>query len=584
MCAGKRENSLPAGRKNSKSFNRWPKKSWAKWLFAVTGLAAMIWFLIRVLPKPSRATYPCQRAAFPLASAFIAYILGLFGTAVAFRKAKRHIRQSRFVLAGICIIVGLASAWLTIGVNLNQVIAEEATAKKAADKPFVPIDPPNKPMGVAKGIFPGRVVWVHDPDATNWNSAWNERTDIFYWDEKYTNPVVVERMMSSALCCLTGEKTDKGVWDALFKYFNRTHNKGDVGYTKGEKIVIKPNLVEGRRHNDYDNYADLSPQILLGLLKQLVQQAGVPQNCITVCESSRYISDKFIDRCYALFPNVTYAETNYYDEAGFNDVNTDPRRPAVKPTEKDMIFYSGVNIKNDNKPIPNDKLPVPFVEADYAINLAIMKPHGSAVITLCGKNWYGCFCRKPGSQEKRSNAHHYLSAGRLREYGQYRVLVDLMGHEHLGGKTMLFIVDGLWGFPGPHGEGSEPKKWDCPPFNGDYPSSIFMSQDHVAIDSVGFDFLRTEFVDKMVGAPDDYLHEAALADKPPSGTFYDPHRPIGHPKAARLASLGVHEHWNNHIDKKYSRNLGKGEGIELVKCGTAAAKSNIEDRKVGKGG
>jgi len=31
-----------------------------------------------------------------------------------------------------------------------------------------------------------------------------------------------------------------------------------------------------------------------------------------------------------------------------------------------------------------------------------------------------------------------------------------------------------------------------------------------------------------------------------------------------LGSLGVHEHWNNAADKKYSRNLGKGAGIELV--------------------
>jgi hypothetical protein len=33
--------------------------------FLAAGLLALAWFLIRVLPKPSRATYPCQRAAFP---------------------------------------------------------------------------------------------------------------------------------------------------------------------------------------------------------------------------------------------------------------------------------------------------------------------------------------------------------------------------------------------------------------------------------------------------------------------------------------------------------------------------------------
>jgi hypothetical protein len=32
-----------------------------------------------------------------------------------------------------------------------------------------------------------------------------------------------------------------------------------------------------------------------------------------------------------------------------------------------------------------------------------------------------------------------------------------------------------------------------------------------------------------------------------------------------MPSLGVHEHWNNPTDMQYSRNLGTGEGIELVK-------------------
>jgi hypothetical protein len=64
----------------------------------------------------------------------------------------------------------------------------------------------------------------------------------------------------------------------------------------------------------------------------------------------------------------------------------------------------------------------------------------------------------------------------------------------------------------------------------------------------------------MSGA-DDYLHEAAQADNPPSGTFYDPDHATG---VTRLASLGVHEHWNNARDRQYSRNLGTGKGIELL--------------------
>ena len=83
----------------------------------------------------------------------------------------------------------------------------------------------------------------------------------------------------------------------------------------------------------------------------------------------------------------------------------------------------------------------------------------------------------------------------------------------------------------------------------------------MAIDSVGFDFLAAEWPEFARKGVDDYLHEAALANNPPSGTFYDPNHAVA---TKRLPSLGVHEHWNNAQEKKYSRNLGTGEGIELV--------------------
>jgi hypothetical protein len=101
---------------------------------------------------------------------------------------------------------------------------------------------------------------------------------------------------------------------------------------------------------------------------------------------------------------------------------------------------------------------------------------------------------------------------------------------------------------------------------------LFISQDPVAIDSVCYDFLLNEWPnivnygaqtpglgDDLQGGAEDYLHEAAEANNPASGTFYDPGK-----TGVRLASLGVHEHWNNPINKQYSRNLGTGQGIELV--------------------
>ena len=43
-------------------------------LFPIIGLASLIWFLVRVVPKPSRAGYPCQRVAAPLAGAAIVWL------------------------------------------------------------------------------------------------------------------------------------------------------------------------------------------------------------------------------------------------------------------------------------------------------------------------------------------------------------------------------------------------------------------------------------------------------------------------------------------------------------------------------
>jgi len=41
---------------------------------------------------------------------------------------------------------------------------------------------PLKPMGEAKGLKPGRVAWVHDPEATNWKGP----GDGHWWDPSHT--------------------------------------------------------------------------------------------------------------------------------------------------------------------------------------------------------------------------------------------------------------------------------------------------------------------------------------------------------------------------------------------------------------
>ncbi|HPY01405.1 MAG TPA: hypothetical protein PKV04_08540, partial [Candidatus Marinimicrobia bacterium] len=136
-----------------------PLSGWSKLLFPITGLLALIWVVVRVLPKPTRATYPCMRVAMPLASGFIVYLIGVIASATAFMKAKKMLAKSRYILATGFVILGLLASLLIFHNSRETAYATYATIEHEA----------NIPIGTAKGIFPGRVVWVYNPDATNEN-------------------------------------------------------------------------------------------------------------------------------------------------------------------------------------------------------------------------------------------------------------------------------------------------------------------------------------------------------------------------------------------------------------------------------
>jgi len=44
--------------------------SHTKLAFLIIGIGSTVWFLMRVIPKPTRAGYPCMKAAAPIMSGF----------------------------------------------------------------------------------------------------------------------------------------------------------------------------------------------------------------------------------------------------------------------------------------------------------------------------------------------------------------------------------------------------------------------------------------------------------------------------------------------------------------------------------
>jgi hypothetical protein len=564
----------PAKLRDWVKIRRFP--SWL--LFIIIGIISTIWFIIRVVPKPSRASYPCMRVAAPFMSGFVLYLLAVGGFTIASRKTKLKILNVRY-LATILLVTSVVVA-MAISPSQNTNGSQNKSLKTGPD------DGPNQPIGKGIGVNPGRVIWVWDPKATKAECI---NTFEFYKPEN-TNQSVVNRMVVDAVKRLGGKTNLYESWDALFHSFNFRKNKVDKGYTTGEKIFIKinqgtanANIRQDGRINGYYfsksltetegakngilGTCETNPGIVLEILRELVNVVGVEQKDISIGDPISHIFGHNYEAWSTEFPDVVYA-----DRSSINFGRT-----LIAPTSKELIFYSDKT--------QNDKLYDIIENADYMINIANLKPHGRAGISLTAKNHFG-------SQGRNSAFHlHYslispVSLGNPSNdgYHKYRVLVDMMGSKYLGQNTILFIIDGLYG--GGSNETKVPVKYLMSPFNNDWTNSIFISQDQVALESVCFDFLRTEWngINKHnpanntyesipnVNGVDDYLHQAADPANWPNGLTYDPDN-SGKP----LGSLGIHEHWNNSENKQYSRNLGHSNGIELISIPDTLVKREVSE-------
>ena len=142
----------------------WGNFKTSKTYLFIVGISATLWFLIRVIPKPSRAAYPCMQAAAPLMSSFVIYLLAISASMYSFKKFKQAFHKSRYLLGSVFLLFAIISVSAII---LNDNKTAVANMLNPVDNTF-PVES-NQPIGVAQGLFPGRVVWAHDENATNEN-------------------------------------------------------------------------------------------------------------------------------------------------------------------------------------------------------------------------------------------------------------------------------------------------------------------------------------------------------------------------------------------------------------------------------
>jgi hypothetical protein len=517
----------------------WEKMhGWKGIWFHIAGIIAIVWFLIRVVPKPQRAQYPCQQVAMSISLGYIAFwSILLTGLVVWLRTAKTKFAKTLpTMFVGFLLIFSITGAVFATNYFQNQ----QPTATS-----WDPI--PKQPMGTGVGINPGRVVWVWNPNATEQNLVGD------WWEEANNNQDVLDQMVSTGIQDLTGSPTDSEAWNAIFRYFNEVHGNGDIGYQPGEKIAIKINLNNalggiGDPYVKEDNDRDASPYVIKALLRQLVNVVGVPQEDITIFDASRPIVNCLYNRIYyETYPAdhlvEEFANIHYVDSLGGAT-----GREQVIPSST-MIHFSDGLLRT---------LPTCVVDAKYIINIPLLKRHPiNSGVTLSGKNFFGSFI------EPVADLHPYHISGLT--MGNPAPQVDLLAYEHLGGKTLLFLGDGTYGTKVDH---KTIAKFLMYPFNDDWTNSLFFSQDPVALDSVMYDFLLTEGTNPIEGSQN-YLHQAAV----PPENVYDPEG-----DGIYLSqSLGVHEHWDRTVDIFSSeRYVGlSGNGIDYHTSGEEFVRPGI---------
>lgn len=559
---------------------QWALKFPIKLVSIAIGIASTIWFLFRVIPKPSRAGYPCMRAAFPFMSTFVIWLVSVSGSVLLLKKSIYWLKKHKYLAAAGVAIIGVVMAMVAIVQDTRNSYAIEALS--AIELP----DAPNSPMGTSYGIFPGRVVWAYNPAATN-SDCPNTMADSYYLP-KNNNQDTINKMADDVVKTLSGKATVKTSWDAIMKDFNKRKTGVEKGYSEGETIFIKINNGQAGWAIDMKTMAEsrtrepisgTTPSTLLAFVRQLVDSCGIPQNKILIGEPMTHVYKHTYDVIHAAYPDVVILDKEDHSDLG---------RTTSTGWSDTIIYYS-----DKGKYMPDgisDVIMKEMNDANYMINIAALKGHARAGITLGAKNHlgshgyhgkrygWGTFYLHTGLVATKDNDD--LSNVEATKYNRYRVTVDMMGHEKLGLNTVLFVVDGLWG-------GTEAiekaVKWQSAPFNNSWPNSLLVAQDQVAIESVCLDFLRAEakvnptFKNRpLFPAVDDYLHQAADKENWPTDIVYDPEgdgKPIP-------VSLGVHEHWNNATDKQYTQNLtALGSGIDLVSIPQTMVKNSKKSEK-----
>jgi hypothetical protein len=344
--------------------------------------------------------------------------------------------------------------------------ADPSTSSLSAPLDFAVAAVSNSPIGIARGIFPGRVAWVYNPNAAKWTGSGN------YWAPSVNPQAEYDKAFTAGIICLSGGSSEADGWDRIFKWFNNDHGRPGTGYQPGDKIAIKINQNNTPWSGaDHGNNINANPQSALACVRSLVN-AGVPQGDIWIGDPSRAVTDNVFNAIHNAYPNV-----NVVDYFGNNGRVTTGVTGGAFPNSYGF---------------PNAQCTC-FYNARYIIDMPLMKGHGDPCVTFGAKNFYGSMGIY--NDWTKNSPHPEISDNSM---------AAIMTNGNFGGKVVLWCMDAM--YPTYELDQTPVLNWSESPFNGKPVSSFIMSLDGCAEESVSLDFFQSHYGG---GWSDGYMRIAA---------------------------------------------------------------------------
>lgn len=305
----------------------------------------------------------------------------------------------------------------------------------------------------------------------------------------------LNKVLEEGLINFTGKNDVKSAWLDIL-----------VNYRSGDRIAIKPNF---NSLNHGLKYTITSPQLINTVVKQLVDIVKVQPQNIYVYDLCKEITHDIV-RNSIRYP-VQYVEST--DSRTLIEKIKLRLRYGPAAADRSTEIEMRENILDEAGNRLQCYIPRVIVQAQHLINMPLLTNHIYIVNSGAMKNHYGTV--------RFSNDESYPVA--LHGPVLVKSVTDINRNPHIKNKTRIIIADGIFGvFDRGEGPGKQPWKT----FNNEFPKSIFLSRDPVAIDSVMASFVARERKSrKLAVLSHDYLEEAAknglgVSDYQPEGSSF----------------------------------------------------------------